>query len=170
MTEIMMYIRSWFEWVDAFPSSEAFRGSNYVYPATLTAHVVGMSILAGLVVMMDLRLLGIGNTRTPLTQVQKRLFPWQMVGMVMSYSTGLLLFYGNPMRFYGNILFWTKVVMMLMAGLNAWVFHRIAYQSVGAWDSDLPTPAAAKLAGALSIVLWGSVILAGRLIAYNWFS
>lgn len=170
MSSIMMYVRSWFEWVDAFPSSIAFRESSYVYPITLTTHIVSMSLFAGLVIMMDLRLAGMGNTRTPLTQVQKRLFPWQMAGMFLSYSTGLLLFYGQPMRFYGNVFFWVKVVMMLLAGLNALAFHELTYRSVAAWDSDAPTPFGAKLAGILSLALWAGVVIAGRLIAYNWFT
>jgi hypothetical protein len=166
----MMYLRSWFEWVDAFPSSIAFRESSYVYPFTLTTHIVGMSIFVGLVIMMDLRLAGIGNTRTPLTQVQKRLFPWQMLGMVLSFSTGALLFYGQPMRFYSNIFFWIKVVMMILAAVNALAFHQLTYRSVAAWDSDTATPYGARLAGALSLALWAAVVISGRLIAYNWFT
>ena len=166
----MMYVKSWFEYVDAFPSSIAFRESSYVYPATLTAHIVGMSLMAGLVIMMDLRLLGAGNMRTPLSEVQKRLFPWQIVGMALSFSTGLLLFYGQPMRFYPNIFFWIKVVMMALAGLNALIFHEISYRTVAEWDTAPITPAGARLAGALSLALWGAVIVAGRLIAYNWFT
>ena len=165
-----MVLRSWFEWVDAFPSSIAFRESNYVYPATLTAHIVGMSLFAGLVIMMDLRLLGIGNMRTPFSQVQKRLFPWQMAGMALSYSTGLLLFYGQPMRFYANFFFWIKIVMMALAGVNALAFHFITYLSVAAWDSEGVTPFGVKLAGALGLALWVGVVIAGRLIAYNWFT
>ncbi|MBI2150939.1 MAG: hypothetical protein HYU27_10105, partial [Acidobacteria bacterium] len=84
--------------------------------------------------------------------------------------TGLLLFYGQPLRFYANVFFWIKAVMMVLAGLNAWVFHEISYRSVDEWDTAAATPAGAKLAGALSLALWGAVVVAGRLIAYNWFT
>ena len=146
-------LRSLFEWVQAFPSSTAFRESVYVYPATLTAHVVGMCLFAGLVIMMDLRLLGIGNTGTPLSQVQKRLFPWQMVGMGVSALTGFILVYGQPMRFYHNAL----------------AFHLGTYRTIATWDSAAATPFGARLSGALSLVLWAGVVMSGRLIAYNWF-
>jgi hypothetical protein len=165
----MTLLRSLFEWVEAFPSSIAFRESTYVYPATLTAHVVGMCVFAGLVIMMDLRLLGVGNTRTPLSQVQRRLFRWQMVGMGLSASTGLLLVYGQPMRFYGNVFFWIKTVMMVLAGINALAFHWGTYRSVTGWDTAAATPFGARLAGGVSLALWALVILSGRLIAYNWF-
>ena len=163
------YIRSWFEWVDAFPSSIAFRESYYVYPAFLTTHVITACIFAGLVMMMDLRLLGVGNMKTPLSHVQKRLFPWQMATMVISTITGLVLFYGQPMRFYPNIFFWAKMVMIVVTGLNAMSFHRLTYRTVADWDTGSGVPFGSKLSGALSLILWSGVIISGRLIAYDWF-
>jgi hypothetical protein len=166
---MLMLVRSYFEWVNEFPSSVGIRESIYFYPALLTSHVVGMCVFAGLVIMMDLRLLGIGNTRTPISQIQRRLFPWQMFGMAVSAVTGMVLVYGQPMRFYGNIFFWIKVLMMLVAAVNVLAFHLGAYRSVADWDNDVKTPFAARLSGAVSIVLWALVVMSGRLIAYNWF-
>jgi hypothetical protein len=165
----MTYIRSWFEWVDAFPTSIAFRESFYVYPAFLATHVISVCVFAGLVMMMDLRLLGVGNRSTPLSEVQKRLFPWQMSTIVLSISTGLGLFYGQPMRFYGSIFFWIKLLMIGLTAVNAISFHRLTYQSVARWDADSTPPFGSKLSGALSLVLWSAVIVSGRLIAYDWF-
>ena len=133
----MVFLRSWFEWVNEFPSSVALRESLYGYPALLTAHVVTMCLFAGLIVMMDLRLVGIAYTDTPVSQVQKRLFPWQMLGMALSSITGLLLFYGQPMRFYFKIFFWVKMVLMGLAGVNALAFHYSTYRSVA---RGIPTP------------------------------
>ena len=166
----MMSLRPWFEWVNEFPSSIAIRESVNGYPALLTVHVISMCLFAGLIIMMDLRLLGVGNLQTSVSQIQKRLFPWQMLGMTVSSVSGLVLVYGQPMRFYGNIFFWVKAVMMVLAGANALAFHFSTYHSVGAWDTKAMTPFGAKLAGALSIVLWASVVVCGRLIAYNWFN
>jgi hypothetical protein len=165
----MPLLRSLFEWVDAFPTSVAIRESQYLYPALLTTHVIGMCLFAGLVFMMDMRLLGIGNMRTPLSQLQKRLFPWQMAGMAVSATTGLVLVYGQPMRFYSNIFFWIKVVMMLLAAINALAFHVGTYRSVAGWDINRVPPFGARLAGAVGLALWAFVVISGRLIAYNWF-
>src|SRR5437667_2692432 len=162
--------RPLFEWVDAFPSSVALRESLYGYPALLTAHVLSMCLFAGLVVMMDLRLVGIGNLKTPISQIQKRLFPWQMVGMVGSAITGGLLFWGQPMRYYGKALYWTKIILMILAGINALYFHLTTYKSVKAWDSDPVPPPAARWAGYLGLFLWASVVAFGRLTAYDWFT
>ena len=169
MLELLMPLRSLFEWLDAFPSSIAIRESQYVYPGLLTAHVVALCWFAGLILMMDLRLLGVGNMQTPFSQLQRRLFPYQMVGMIFSAITGLALVYAQPMRFYVNIFFWVKMVMMALAGLNALAFHYLTYNSVSRWDRDPILPPAARLAGALGLALWVGVVVSGRLIAYNWF-
>lgn len=163
-------IYSWFEWLDAFPSSIAIRESVYGYPYLLTAHAVSMALFAGLIVMMDLRLLGLAFKRTPLSQVQRQLFPWQMATMALSAVTGALLFYGQPLRYYGKVFFWVKMVLMIGAGLNALVFHYGTYKSIAVWDERPRAPLGARLAGAFSIVLWAGVVVFGRITAYNWMT
>jgi hypothetical protein len=158
-----------FVYVNAFPTSVGIRESNLLYPAILTSHVLGMALFAGLVIMMDLRLLGIGNMHTPLSQLQKRTFPWQMFGMTVSTVTGLLLVYGQPVRFWGNIFFWLKMALIALAGVNALAFHLGTYRSVASWDVRAKLPLLAKVAGGMGLVLWGLVVISGRLIAYNWF-
>ena len=90
-----MSLRNLFEWVDAFPSSIAMRESLYAFPVLLTIHLISLATFAGLVMMMDLRLLGVAYRGTPFSEVQARLFPWQMVGMVVTSIAGLLLFYSG---------------------------------------------------------------------------
>lgn len=165
-----MSIRSVFEAIQALPSSTAFRESLNGYPFTLTAHVISMCLFAGLIIMMDLRLAGFGFQKTPFSELQKRLFPWQMFGLVISSITGTVLFYGEPMRYYGKMLFWTKMAMMLLAGVNALYFHLTTYRSVAKWDRDPMLPFGGRMAGVLSLVLWAGVIIFGRLTAYNWFT
>jgi len=156
--------------VDALPSSIAIRESQDLYSWLLTSHVVSMCAFAGLVLMMDLRLIGIGNMRTPFSQVHRALFPWQVVFMTCSAITGLLLVYAEPLRFYSSFLFWIKVVLMVMASINALAFHRGTYLTVAKWDMDSMLPFGARLAGAVGLTLWAAVVVAGRLIAYNWFT
>jgi hypothetical protein len=84
-------------------------------------------------------------------------------------TTGLLLFYAIPVRSYQNVFFRMKVIFLILAGLNAWYFHGGIYKSVERWDRDPVAPARARFAGAASLVLWASIIVAGRMIAYNWF-
>jgi hypothetical protein len=165
-----MELRTWFLWVDALSGSVALRESTYGFIILLTLHIVSLCLFAGLVVMMDLRLVGIGNRHTPVAQIQERLFPWQMLGFVVSSVTGGLLFYSQPMRYYGKAFFWAKMAFIALAGLNALAFHLTTYRSVAVWDADARPPARAKLAGALGLLLWAGVVAFGRLTAYNWFT
>lgn len=164
----MPIVKTFCEWVAAFPSSIALRESQYAYPGIETLHVVSLGLFLGLIIMMDVRLAGIGNWRTPFTQMQGRLFPWQMAGFAVQVVTGSLLFYSDPMRFYGNIFWWLKVALMALAAVNALAFHMTTYHSVAAWDDAMP-PFRARLSGFLSLAFWAGVVISGRLIAYSWF-
>jgi hypothetical protein len=169
MADLLMPLRSLFEAVGEMESSIGLRESQFMWPWLIVIHVVAMGTFAGLVLMMDLRLLGVGNMRTPFSEVQKRLFPWQMGAMGVTSITGATLLFSDPMRFYVNIFFWMKMLMMVLTALNAMAFHYITYNSVKTWDSKDTTPFGARLSGAVSVVLWALVIVSGRLIPYNWF-
>jgi hypothetical protein len=158
-------IYSWFEWLDAFPSSVAIRESVYGYPYLLTAHALSMAFFAGLIVMMDLRLVGVANLRSRASEIQARLFPWQMVGFTIIAVTGLMLLWAQPLRYYGKTFFWWKMGLMAIAGVNAGIIHVITHRSEAAWDSR-----PARLAGAASLVLWAGVLTFGRLVAYEWMT
>src|SRR5262249_26264357 len=163
-------LRPYFEWVDALPSSIAIRESAYGYTILLTTHVLSMCVFSGLVIMMDLRLAGFGNKGTPISEIQRRLFPWQTLGMVGAAITGVLLFYGQPMRYFGKVLYWTKIAMMILALLNLVYFHLSPYRSVAQWDTEVVPPFNVRLAGIISLVLWAAVVATGRLTAYDWLT
>ena len=74
------------------------------------------------------------------------------------------------MRYYVNVYFWIKMVMMALAGVNAMAFHHSTYLTVTKWDAESRMPFGAKMAAVISIALWVFVIISGRLIAYNWFT
>jgi hypothetical protein len=134
-----------------------------------TAHVVSTVFFAGLVIMMDLRLVGVAFTQAPPAQIQRRLFPWQMAGFVPSIVTGLILFCVDPLRYYTNTLFWVKLALLALAGVNAIAFHMTTYGTADRWDEDPKGTRRAHLAGAMSLLLWSAIIVAGRLIPNDWF-
>ena len=152
-------------------SSIAIRESLDLYSWILTSHVVSMCAFAGLVLMMDLRLLGIGNMRTPFSQVHRALFPWQMVFMTCSAITGLLLVYTEPLRFYSNFLFWIKVVLdgRWPASMR-WPFIAgpTSRSRSGTWIRCCRLAPGSRAPSGLT--LWAAVVVSGRLIAYNWFT
>ena len=169
MVELLSPLRAAFEWVGSFENSIAMRESQYVWALVLTAHVIFLSGFAGLITMMDLRLLGIGNMGTPFSQLQRWLFPWQMATLAGSSITGLVLVFSDPMRFYVSIFFWVKMGTMAIAGVNAMAFHFIEYERISEWDTSPVPPLGARLAGGLGMLLWANIIVNGRLIPYNWF-
>jgi hypothetical protein len=155
------------EWLEGLPWTTAIRESAWGYPIIETAHVASIVFFAGLVIVMDLRLVGLAFTHAPLTQIQRRLFPWQMAGFIPSMATGLLLCCIDPLRYYGNVFFWVKLGMLVLAGINALAFHLTTYRTAVRWDEDPQVPGTVRLAGAVSLLLWSAIIVSGRLIAFN---
>ena len=153
-------------YVSELPTSTQLRESQYVMPWVFVSHVISMCMFAGTILMMDLRLLGVGYMQTPFSQVQRRLFPWQMAAMFVSSATGLALVWGNPLNYVTNIIFWLKMLAMVLAAINALAFHFITEYTVIDWDAGRTPPSGARLAGWLSIILWVNVVLAGRLMPY----
>ena len=158
-----------FEWLATTGGSIALHESLYVYPLVESTHVLTLCLFVGLAATLDLRLMGVALKRIPLSELAARLLPWMAAGFLVMLTTGLLLFYAIPVRTFHNVFFRLKLILLILAGLNAWVFHARVYRSVLAWDRDPITPRAARAAGALSLVLWASIIVAGRMIAYDWF-
>lgn len=159
-----------FEAVQAMPASLAIRESIYLYPVIESVHVLSTCLFLGLVTMMDLRLVSATLRSAPLTDVQHRLFPWQMVGFALMVVSGVLLVFTEPLRFYSNIFFQVKMVLLALAGVNMLVFHTGIYQRVAEWDHHAVPPRRARLAGAVSMALFSAIVVCGRMIAYNWFA
>jgi len=157
------------QWLANTPGSTALHESVYMYPLVESAHVLTLCIFLGLAVMFDLRLLGITLTRVPMSQLKQRLGPWMTAGFIVMVITGVLLFYAIPVRSYQSVWFRTKAVALVLAGLNAFMFHRTIDRRIDEWDRDPVPPRAARRAGARSLVLWTVIVVCGRMIAYNWF-
>ena len=143
--------------------------SRYAYDLIESVHVWALCLFFGLAVMFDFRLLGWTMRSVPVSEVARRLLPWTAAGFVVMVISGTLLFSAIPLRSYQNIFFRTKMILLMFAGINVWIFHSGVYRRVTSWDLDRIPPRAAKLAGALSLVLWVCIVLSGRMIAYNWF-
>jgi hypothetical protein len=157
------------EWLATTSGSVALHESLWAYPLVESVHVLTLCVFVGLAAMLDLRLMGITLRHVPVSEVARRLLPWMGFGFVIMLSTGILLFYAIPVRSYHSIWFRFKVILLVLAGMNAWVFHSRVWHSVTAWDLDPVPPRAARVAGTASLLLWAGIIVSGRMIAYNWF-
>jgi hypothetical protein len=161
-----------FEWLGNTPWSIALHESRYAFLVVLTIHVLTLSVFVGTALMIDLRLLGVTMMRVPASQVIARLVPWSAAGLILMMTSGALLFYAAPLVRYQNVFFRMKMATLVLALLNAWLFHRTVYRRIADWDRDAVPPRAARLAGGLSLVLWVVIITAGRMMAYQdyWFN
>jgi hypothetical protein len=164
-----MYFLNFFERLSESSWSVALHESEIAYSIIESSHVWSLCLFFGLTVMFDLRLLGWTMRKVPVSEFANRVLPWTIAGFVVMVISGTLLFYAIPLRSYQNLFFRGKVIMMLLAGLNVWLFHSRVYPGVIKWDLDPIPPKAARIAGAVSLALWIGVVVSGRMIAYNWF-
>lgn len=157
------------EWLENTAGSVYIRESLMLYPLVETTHVLALCLFLGLIALLDLRLLGFGLRTVPVSEVAGRLLPWALAGFGLMAISGVLLFYSGPVKAAANIFFRVKMLLIVLTGVNALLFHFTLYRRVASWDHAASPPARAKLAGALSLVLWCGVVICGRMQAYNWF-
>ena len=155
------------EWIHQTQSSIAIRESIWVYPILDVLHCVGILLVAGTIVVVDLRLLGFGMRRVTVSSVIAQVLPCTLSGFGFMFVTGSILAWSEPVRLYHSPFFRLKLLFLVVAGLNALIFHYGIYRGVGAWDSASLTPARARVAGAVSILCWICVIAAGRAVGYE---
>ena len=164
-----MSLLGFFDWLATTAGSIALHESHYAYRIVSTVHVVTLSLFVGTAAMLDLRLLGATMRSVPVSEVARRLRPWTAAGFVLMAVSGALLFYANPSPRYLNIFFRAKMAMLVLAGVNAWLFHRNVFPRAAEWDNDPVPPRRARMAGGLALALWALMIVSGRMIAYDWF-
>ena len=158
------------EWLAQTPWSIALHESQYMWPFTESLHVLTLTLFVGSAIVLDLRLLGVGFRDVPVTEFTGRLLPWTRGGFAVMVTTGVMLFYATPVTYYQSIFFRIKLILLVVAGINVFVFHTRTQRSVSAWDVHARPPRAARVAAVVSLVAWAGVVISGRLIAYNWFS
>lgn len=157
---------SFCRWLEHTSVGLTVRDSLWLFPTIETLHLFGIVLLVGSTSALDLRLLGLSLRNQSVSEVAGRLLPWAWVGFAVQIVTGTLLFSSEATKCYVNTAFRFKMLLILLAGVNALVFHWTAYRSVGKWDDAPTTPVGAKLAGSFSILLWFGIVAAGRWIAF----
>lgn len=156
----------WLTWVGASPVGEAMRGDLWLYPLIEVVHIVGFAVLVGSVIMFDLRVLGLSKA-VPVTALAHHLLRWAAVALLLIVPAGLMMFSAHPHDFASNDVFKLKLGLIAVAGANAGLFHVGVFRSVAHWDAQTSAPVIAKTQAAVSIALWISVVLCGRLLAYT---
>ncbi|HEX4810153.1 MAG TPA: DUF6644 family protein [Bryobacteraceae bacterium] len=138
----------------------------WIFPIIETIHVLGITLLVGTVAILDLRLLGFVFKGEGVSQIARQILPLTWAGFAVMFVSGFLLFASEAADSYVNPAFRVKLILLMLVGLNPLIFHLTIYRDVSAWDNRVITPFRARLAGILSLTLWGAIVCAGRAIAY----
>ncbi|HET9220351.1 MAG TPA: DUF6644 family protein [Terriglobia bacterium] len=137
------------------------------FPYVEGAHVLGLALSVGTVVWFDLRLLGATMRTRPVEEVFRNLKGWMIAGFSLMFLSGALLFTAHAAKAYANNYFRAKIALIVLAGVNTAVYHVTIDRRRSEWSDAAVPPVGARAAGLVSLVLWFSVIAAGRIFAYD---
>jgi hypothetical protein len=151
-------------WLEATSIAGAIRTTPWMYPTFESLHYIGLAMLVGGIMLIDLRTLGVARA-LPLRSMIG-LLPWVWGGFLINITTGSLLFIYGATSFGMRLPFLLKMSFMVLAGLNALAFDLSTRRFGGDWvDKDKP-PVAVMVFATLSLILWLCVVTAGRFMAY----
>jgi hypothetical protein len=156
---------AWLEWIEGTAVASTLRDSIWLYPIVESVHILALALLVGSAAMWDLRLLGVSR-RLAVSSLAVHLLSGARVGFAVAVASGLLLFSVDAVSLAGNRAFQVKLVVIAAAVANAGVFHARTFPSVHHWDQWADPPSGARVAAALSLLLWSVAVVAGRFIAY----
>ena len=166
MNEILLQLA---RWLDAQSWSTQLHESIYMYSWIETSHVLSLTLFLGMLFVIDLRMLGWLFPSVPASTIANRLDRPMMIGFIVMVATGFLLYYAIPVRTTQSLWFRIKVVALILAAINAFMFRRHMQASVDTWDTQPRAPRRFRLGAAASLGLWAIVVVTGRTIAYDWF-
>lgn len=145
-------------WLEATPPATALRSGPWLYPAVLIFHLVGAVLVTGAVALLHLRVFASGR-RATMRELGEHLIPWAWAGLALALVTGVLLFASEATALIDNPLLLTKLVLLALAGLVAWLLHR----AVG-WGRS--ARGGGRGLAALSLAIWFAILGLGKLLAY----
>ena len=151
-----------FQWCESLWLGQLVVGSQWLFPAIEAVHLLGLAMLGGALLLVDLRLLGLGLTRTPVAALARDARPYLVGAIVRMIATGVPLFLSEAVKCYYNDSFWVKITTLPFA-----IAFTFTFRASATTDSVRNTARRQKLAGALSIALWFIVAAAGRWIGFS---
>lgn len=151
-----------FEWFEATPIGQSVRQSLWAFPVIEAVHLLGLCLLGGAILVVDLRLLGTGLKRQRISEVAGRARPWLLAAIAVMILTGVPLFLSEAIKCYYNRSFWVKMATLPVAlGYTFGVRERVAH------NEALETSLKSRLIGLGSLSLWFVVAAAGRWIGFS---
>jgi hypothetical protein len=159
-------ITPFLHWLEKTPVAIFVSQSQGGFSGLLMIHVAAAAIVFGMIVVVDLRLLGLASKDCSVTDLCREALPWTWTAFVISAITGVMLFTGQPVKYWANYAVQAKVALLALAGINMLVFQLMTIRGVSQWNRNTRMPVAAKLAGAISLSCWIAVVAYGRWTAF----
>jgi hypothetical protein len=161
-------VHVWADWISNTALSQWFQAEEWVVPTSQSIHILGLSVVFGCAVLINLRLLGIGAASArSVSGLLDSLLPWIYRALVVLLLTGAVQTIAEPMRQFGTPAFWLKMLMIpVVLGLTA-AFARTVRRNPAKWDAAEKRPASAKVFALVSLGLWVGIIWCGRFIGYS---
>lgn len=157
------------QWLEAIAVSRWVQESLYGFVIVVAIHILALTLSVGTLVWFDLRLLGVSMLRIPVSVLYRRLMPWILSGFAVMFVSGAVLMAAYATAAFGNTYFRLKMIALLLAGVNAFFYHRVTERQIRTWDeARWPSPPA-RAAGLISIAVWAIVIVCGRMMSYTMF-
>ena len=153
--------------IEASTLATTIRLSLYLFPLIESVHVLGLTMVFGTILVIDLRLLGLASSRRSFTAVARDVFTWTWLAFAVTAATGALMFIVNASSYFYNDFFRVKMALLVLAGLNMAVFEMTARRSVETWDRQTAAPAAGKAVATASLIIWICVIFLGRWVGFT---
>jgi hypothetical protein len=143
------------------------RDSVFLFPMIESTHVIGLALVFGTIAIIDLRLLGIASTQRSFQRMASDILKWTWGAFALTVLTGSLMFITNASVYYHNAFFRTKMLLLVLTGINMLFFELTAGRTIHSWDTASSAPRAGKAVAALSLAMWIGIICMGRLIGFT---
>ena len=155
-------------WLASTPPSVFIQEHNaWAIPAIQSVHIVGIALVMGSVLMIDLRILGLAWTDQTLRQTTSRFGPWLTASLWLLLVTGLLMVVGEPVRELVTFSFWLKMALVAVGTVVAVAFQRALRREERRWEDTASHGGSIKALAVVTFLVWIAVIFLGRLIAYD---
>jgi uncharacterized protein DUF6644 len=153
-------------WVQHTGWAIGIKESSLLFPIIEGSHIMALSFSVGMIMILDMRLLRISFRSETVSSIMEQLMPWTLAGFAVEMLTGVLLFLTQAVKAYGNPFFRVKMLLLVLAGINALYYQLKYYPRMAEWDRTA-TPPGVRVIAAMSLVLWAGVIACGRTMAYE---
>lgn len=153
---------AFFEWCEGTMIGVAVRESLWLFPIVEAVHLLGLSLLGGVLLVVDLRMLGLGLKSQSIAELARQTRPWLVASVLVMIATGVPLFLSEAVKCYYNTAFWVKITTLPAALLYTFLIR----QRIAA-DPSLVTSARSRLAAVASLAVWFTVAAAGRWIGFS---